>query len=87
MIFVHGCFWHRHNCKLAKSTTTRSEYWDSKFKRNTARDQRNQKELRSLGWRVLVVWECETKDKELLTAQLSSFLGPCQVLMPREVEH
>lgn len=60
VIFVHGCFWHRHNCpdgrKLPRS---KPEYWGPKLERNRARDARHAAELRELGWDVLVVWECE----------------------------
>ncbi len=62
-IFVHGCFWHRHpGCPRATTPGTRKDYWSSKFQRNIARDARNQDDLRSIGWRVLVVWECELRD-------------------------
>lgn len=59
-IFVHGCFWHRHaGCKDSSTPKTNPEFWQSKFRENTARDRRVVRQLRSLGWRVLVVWECE----------------------------
>jgi DNA mismatch endonuclease, patch repair protein len=64
-IFVHGCFWHRHpGCPRATTPAARKDYWSSKFLHNIARDARNQDELRSLGWRVLVAWECELRDVE-----------------------
>jgi|TARA_B100001964_G_C14131315_1_gene553030 DNA mismatch endonuclease (patch repair protein) len=60
VVFVHGCFWHRHDgCSRATMPSTRVEFWRNKFERNMARDQANQTELRKLGWRVVVLWECE----------------------------
>jgi len=62
-IFVHGCFWHRHpGCKHTTSPKTRAAFWEAKFAANIARDQRVTTTLQSLGWRVNVVWECETRD-------------------------
>jgi DNA mismatch endonuclease, patch repair protein len=61
-IFVHGCFWHRHaGCRRAAMPKARSDYWRKKFDRNVDRDSRNQAALRTLGWRVVVIWECELK--------------------------
>ncbi|MDF1826419.1 MAG: DNA mismatch endonuclease Vsr [Verrucomicrobiales bacterium] len=62
VVFVHGCYWHRHQgCKETTTPKTRTEWWQAKFDGNVERDRRNQKELRKLGWKVIVVWECETK--------------------------
>ncbi len=59
VIFVHGCFWHRHpNCRYATTPATRPEFWAKKFRGNVERDKRNQAALTDLGWRVAVVWEC-----------------------------
>ncbi len=59
-VFVHGCFWHRHpRCPKATTPATREDFWQNKFAENTARDRRNIDQLQSVGWRVLVVWECE----------------------------
>ena len=61
-IFVHGCFWHRHEgCKYATMPATRPEFWQAKFRENMDRDQRNIDALLALGWRVAVVWECEMR--------------------------
>ena len=61
-VFVHGCFWHRHqNCKYATTPKTRIEYWDEKFKRNVDNDKNHERELIRLGWNVIVLWECEIK--------------------------
>ena len=67
VIFVHGCFWHRHeNCKYATTPKTREEFWESKFKENVIRDKSHQKKLSAIGWKIIIVWECEIKDKNLL---------------------
>lgn len=58
VIFVHGCFWHSHHCQQGRIPGTRSEFWQAKFEANRRRDVRNSRSLRSLGWRVLIVWEC-----------------------------
>ena len=59
VIFVHGCFWHRHGCKKTYVPKVREKFWEGKFAANTSRDERNQSQLVQSGWRVLVVWECE----------------------------
>lgn len=75
VILVHGCFWHRHpGCKHASSPKTRKLYWKNKLEDNVARDRRNETALRELGWRVMVIWECETKDREAVAARIKSFL-------------
>lgn len=58
VIFVHGCLWHWHGCRRSRMPTTNAEYWNAKIGRNTARDRKHLAALASLGWRVLVVWEC-----------------------------
>ena len=66
-IFVHGCYWHRHNnCKYASMPSTRVNFWQSKFRANIKRDQSAVKELQLSGWTVLVVWECESRDRVFL---------------------
>lgn len=78
VIFVHGCFWHRHNdsaCKLARLPKSRSEFWLPKLETNVARDRRNQEKLRTLGWEVLVIWECQLKERALLKSQIESFFS------------
>lgn len=60
VVFVHGCFWHQHpGCKDASMPKTRTEFWQDKLGKNVARDRRNQRALRKLGWKVIVVWECQ----------------------------
>lgn len=64
VVFVHGCFWHRHReCKYAYTPKSRIEFWAKKFASNIACDGRQEAALKALGWRVLVIWECETKDE------------------------
>ena len=59
-IFVHGCFWHRHEgCKLATTPKTRTEFWMEKFSKNIANDKKHYEELQKMGWNVIVIWECE----------------------------
>lgn len=71
VIFVHGCFWHRHpGCRYSTTPKTRQDYWLPKFANNVERDARKEAQLRELGWRVLVVWECETKNIEALERRL-----------------
>ena len=75
VIFVHGCFWHRHGgCRFAFQPKTNVEFWTEKFGQNVARDARNKRALRRLGWRVLVVWECEASDRAALTQRLAAAL-------------
>ena len=63
VIFVHGCFWHKHNCKHFKWPKTRPEFWRDKIVGNTERDKKHIEELQKLGWNIKVIWECEIKDK------------------------
>jgi DNA mismatch endonuclease (patch repair protein) len=75
VIFVHGCFWHRHaRCPLARPIRTNLSYWDEKLARNKARDVRNRRKLRQLGWDVLVVRECELHALSAVQARLCDFL-------------
>ena len=76
VIFVHGCFWHRHSdCRYLTTPKTRQEYWLPKFAANIERDARKEAQLQALGWRVLLVWECETKRREELTLRLRREFG------------
>lgn len=82
VIFLHGCFWHRHiGCRRASNPKSRLDYWLPKFERTVARDVQNVIDLEELGWDVLIVWECETRDVAALQHRLIEFLGPA-----REVE-
>lgn len=74
-IFVHGCFWHRHEgCRRATMPATRTEFWAAKFAANVERDRRVFEALRTAGWSVLVVWECELRDRDALAARLDAFM-------------
>ena len=76
-IFVHGCFWHAHEgCEDCRVPKTRSDFWLSKFENNRSRDRRLLAAAEALGWKCLVVWECETRDCRILLQRLRSFLGP-----------
>jgi DNA mismatch endonuclease (patch repair protein) len=66
VIFVHGCFWHYHDCHLFKMPSTRREFWEAKIGRNQERDREVQAALREAGWRSLVIWECALKGKTRL---------------------
>jgi DNA mismatch endonuclease (patch repair protein) len=75
VIFVHGCFWHRHpGCVKTSTPSTRRAFWEAKFKANVERDFRKAKELRAQGWKVVIIWECEVKETRLrrLLSQLRS---------------
>lgn len=75
VVFVHGCFWHRHpDCPRTTTPKTRMEFWMSKFIANQKRDRRAQDELKKLGWRYLIVWECEVKDHTAFGDRLKGFL-------------
>lgn len=75
-IFVHGCFWHGHGCKRAgRLPKTNADFWAKKLAANLARDARNRSALENLGWKVLVVWECELKDEAALTNLFCAFLS------------
>ena len=75
-LFVHGCFWHGHDCaRGARAPKANADYWQAKIARNRARDARVQAELASLGWRPFVVWECELRDRAGLATRLRTVLG------------
>lgn len=70
VIFVHGCFWHRHGCKFTYMPKSRADFWLEKFAKNKMRDSKNRRQLKSLGWRVLIVWECELRNPEKLEGRM-----------------
>lgn len=77
VIFVHGCFWHRHpdpSCKLARMPKSRQDFWGPKLEGNRERDERNRVALDREGWRQMVVWECECRHEEQLRNKLQDFL-------------
>ena len=76
VVLVHGCFWHRHRrCKYAYTPKTRLDFWTQKFEQNVKRDKEVKRELKQLGWNVVVVWECETRDLEFLADRLADMLA------------
>lgn len=78
VILVHGCFWHRHQgCKKSSTPSTRTRFWSDKFEANVARDRKHEAELVAAGWKVLIVWECETGDSDGLKDRLAKFLSSC----------
>ena len=74
VIFVHGCFWHQHDCPRGARPVSNVSFWNSKLDANVERDKKNIARLRSLGWSVLIIWECETKCLESLSARIGRFL-------------
>ena len=72
-VFVHGCFWHRHvGCRHASTPKTRVAFWTEKFAAKLARDARQEAALRALGWRVLVIWQCESRDEAAVERRLAA---------------
>lgn len=75
VIFVHGCFWHRHEgCPNTRTPKSKREFWIRKFMENKERDQRQQRELREMGWDYLVIWECQVKNLDMLASRVKTFL-------------
>ena len=75
VVFVHGCWWHGHDCRRgARAAKTNADYWSAKIARNVERDRTAQHALAAAGWRVLVIWECDTKDRDALAGRLRGFL-------------
>jgi DNA mismatch endonuclease (patch repair protein) len=80
VVLIHGCFWHRHDgCPNTRTPKSKVEFWTRKFAENVERDRKAKAQLESLGWRVLVIWECELKDVEALAERVEHFIkeSPC----------
>lgn len=76
-VFVHGCFWHGHDCaRGGRVPKTNAAFWRAKIERNRARDAEVEAKLAALGWRALTLWECGMSDRDALAAALTAFLGP-----------
>ena len=76
VIFVHGCFWHRHkNCQYATIPKTRQEFWNKKFKVNVERDLQIQERIKDINWRSVVIWECETKNIDNLKERINDIFS------------
>jgi DNA mismatch endonuclease (patch repair protein) len=74
VVFVHGCFWHGHRCRQGQEPSSRREYWVPKLEENRRRDRRALRALRNMGWRTLVVWQCQLKNRSALARRLARFL-------------
>lgn len=74
-ILVHGCFWHGHSCSHGRRPSSNSLFWEQKLSANERRDERVEADLRSLGWKVIVIWECETKNSSILDETITRWLG------------
>lgn len=77
VIFVHGCFWHQHDsetCRIARIPKSNVDYWLPKLERNVARDAENLTQLAAMGWKALIIWECETSDPDLVRSKIRNFL-------------
>lgn len=74
-MFIHGCFWHGHGCRIGKLPKSRLEYWQPKIEANQARDQRHEAALVRAGWRVAIIWQCELADLDDLADRLSTLLS------------
>ena len=66
VVFVHGCFWHRHHCHLFKGPSTRRDFWKEKINGNASRDELQKQQLLAMGWKVIIIWECALKGKQKL---------------------
>jgi DNA mismatch endonuclease (patch repair protein) len=83
VIFVHGCFWHRHKgCKYAYTPKSRIDFWQKKFAENQQRDKRAKQQLQKLEWRVVTIWECETKQLQTLCHRIKRFLPHKPINVP-----
>lgn len=74
-VFVHGCFWHGHDCSKGKLPKSRTDYWGAKITRNRERDSEVESRMNQIGWTVLTVWQCELRDADALTKKLTEFLS------------
>ncbi len=76
VIFVHGCFWHRHggDCPLTRMPKSRLDFWEPKLEKNRVRDQEKQRRLREMGWDYLIVWECQLRDLDKVAERVRGFL-------------
>jgi DNA mismatch endonuclease (patch repair protein) len=81
VVFVHGCFWHRHaNCKVASTPKSNNDFWQAKFERNVSNDRKHRRALKKMGWKIIVVWECELKNPEKVLWKLMKALRPAEAL-------
>ncbi|WP_319562881.1 very short patch repair endonuclease [Marispirochaeta sp.] len=82
IIFVHGCFWHRHGCRFTSNPSTRNDFWQAKFKKTMERDRYNIERLNELGWKTEIIWECEINNwNETLENRIVGFLETSSYLL------
>ncbi|MBT2865909.1 DNA mismatch endonuclease Vsr [Chromobacterium violaceum] len=74
-VFVHGCFWHGHDCGRCRMPKSNQAYWQAKIQANMSRDAAARMRLEEMGWRILEIWECQTRDASLIESMLKNFLG------------
>lgn len=79
-VFVHGCFWHGHGCRIGKLPKSNLGFWSAKIERNRERDAEKKSELERIGWTIEEVWQCELKDIQSVEARLRQFLGPTNAI-------
>ena len=80
VIFIHGCYWHYHkDCREGRIPSTNSAFWKDKLEKNVAKDERHRAALAALGWRVLVVWECEMNTRAKFTKKIESLISEIQI--------
>jgi DNA mismatch endonuclease, patch repair protein len=82
VVFVHGCFWHGHDCRQGRTPETRREFWLKKAEDNRTRDRRVEQTLNEQGWQTLVVWQCELKQPQEILGKIERFLGPRSLTSP-----
>ena len=86
VVFVNGCFWHRHaGCKIATMPKSHRAFWREKFARNVANDRKHRRRLKRMGWRVATVWSCQLRHPERVLAKLETWLGPRRPASPAAV--
>jgi DNA mismatch endonuclease (patch repair protein) len=83
VVFVHGCFWHGHECRADRHPKTRPDYWAMRIAKNQERDLRKQRELQQTGWSVLTIWECELRDPAAVVRRLRTFLDVGKLRRPK----
>ena len=88
VIFVHGCFWHSHRCRVGRRIPkTNQEYWQAKRDKNRARHEKSRRTLRRAGWKVLKIWECQTRDVEALTSRIECSLSNSPTSTANQTPH
>ena len=81
-LFVHGCFWHQHpGCKYAYQPKSRPEFWLQKLQKNVIRDHTAKADLEAMGWRVAIIWECQTKRKDMLALEIETLMADCSAVL------